>query len=59
MTQPPLALRPVSFATRPPTVAMPMKSRTEHSAPILVKDAFQQHAHGVLEYLLGTLCKTW
>jgi hypothetical protein len=51
--------RPMAYATGAAMVTMPLKSHIEYSTPRLAKDTFQVRAHGVLEYLVGTLRNTW
>jgi hypothetical protein len=62
MKPPPSILRPMAFATAAPTVASPVQGRIDHSLQILAKSTSQLshlNTQSVVEYLVGTLRKTW
>jgi hypothetical protein len=55
----PSILRPAAFSRVSPTTISPAKGRLDHSAIGLTKTAFQRRTQSVLDYLVGTLRKSW
>ena len=54
-----LIRRPLAFATAAPALTVPVKTRFDHVTPRLTMGAFQLRTQRMLDYLVGTLRKSW
>ena len=54
-----LIRRPLAFADAAPTLTIPVKTRFVHAMPKLTMGAFQLRTQRMLDYLVGTLRKSW
>lgn len=58
--KPPALIRgPMAFPSPVPVFVTSAKTRIGHPVPGPVKDTFQIRAQTVLDFLVGTLRKTW
>ena len=54
-----LIRRPLAFVPAPPGLIIPVKTRFDHALPKLTMGAFQLRTQRMLDYLVGTLRKSW
>ena len=54
-----LIRRPLAFVAAAPTLTIPVKTRFGHISPRLTLGAFQLRTQRMLDYLVGTLRKSW
>jgi hypothetical protein len=51
--------RPLAFVAAAPVLTIPVKTRFDHTMPKLNMGAFQLRTQRMLDYLVGTLRKSW
>jgi hypothetical protein len=59
MTSSLLIRRPLAFVAAAPALTIPVKTRFDRVRPKLTVGAFQLRTQRMLDYLMGTLRKSW
>ncbi len=54
-----LIRRPLAFAAAAPALSIPVKPRLDHAMPRLTMGTLQLRTQRMLDYLIGTLRKSW
>jgi len=54
-----LIRRPLAFVAAAPALTIPVKTRFDHAMPKLTMGAFQLRTQRMMDYLVGTLRKSW